>query len=463
MKSFASLGISESLVKALSDLKITTPTEIQEKAIPVLSNGTTNFIGLANTGTGKTAAFGLPLLQNINGKDNALQALVLVPTRELCQQVTDQLVNFAKYLPDLTIECIAGGAPVKPQIKALKQAVHVVVATPGRLIDLLNQDAVDLSTVKYLVLDEADEMLNLGFKEGLEQIIRKTAREHATWLFSATMSGAIKQLVSQYVKAPVAEVRINTGAEDKADIIHQFVLIDPIEKFEILTHFLNEHEEGRGIIFCRTKAAVQKLHKQLAINRFSSGAIHGDLPQGLRDRVMDQFRAEQIKILVASDVAARGIDVEGLAYVIHYHLPEVAEVYTHRSGRTGRAGKSGVSLSFVYPEEKTHLQELEMELGIVFSPMARPQDDSIESNQVYLWARRIAKMRMESDLDKGLRKKVGEVFKSLTKEELIDRLVAEQLASKKPLGDPRGLDMERVPKKIPKDAHLKKNKNYRKK
>jgi ATP-dependent RNA helicase DeaD len=440
LNKFSELGISPLLIKALSDLEINTPTEIQEKAIPVLNKNHINFVGLAHTGTGKTVAFGLPLLNLLNPSDSFVQALILAPTRELSHQIADKLVSYAKYLPDICIECISGGTPIKPQIKAFKQTIHVIVATPGRLIDLLHQEVIDLSHVKHLILDEADEMLSLGFKEGLEKIIKTIHQDHSTWLFSATMPEELKQLVKKYMKGKAEEVRLNGGSSGTVKIDHRYLLVDPIEKFEMLAHFLNKNEEGRGMIFCRTKASVQKLHKQLAINRFSSGAIHGDLPQGLRDRVMDQFKAGQIRILVASDVAARGIDIPDLSFIVQYHLPEVAEVYTHRSGRTARAGKSGISLSFVFKEEKEKLKEIENELGINIRKMDRPPSTSIDSDKAYLWAKRILKTQLGKNSEKELREKIGMVFQHLSKDELIDRLLADQMSAHKPLIDSRGLN-----------------------
>lgn len=446
MNKFTSLGVPELLVKALSEMGIATPTEIQEKAIPILNTTEDDFIGLAQTGTGKTAAYALPLLNTINTSLNAVQAVILLPTRELSQQITDQIVLYSKYLSSVKIECVSGGTSIKPQIKAFKQAVHIIVATPGRLIDLVQKEAIDLSQVNYLILDEADEMMNLGFKDDLEKIIKRVPKNHSTWLFSATMSGEVMQVVNRFMKTPIKEVNINKEPKTQIKIDHQYLLVEPIEKFELLAHFLNENEKDRGIIFCRTKTSVQKLHKQLAANKFSSGALHGDLPQGLRDRVVDQFKLGQTRILVASDVAARGMDFQDIAYVIHYHLPEVSEVYTHRSGRTARAGKSGISLSFVFKEELPQLKLIESELNIKIHLRPKPEAQSVESNKAYLWAMRILKTKPDLS-DKALRNKIGDVFKNLSKDELIDRLVTEQLTSNKPLLDPRLSNKPKVYKK----------------
>lgn len=430
MNTFKASGIAEPLIRALSEMGIHTPTPVQRQAIPVLLKQQSDFIGQAPTGTGKTAAFGLPLLSRIDPAVNFIQALVIAPTRELAQQLAEQFEQFARYLPAIRIETLSGGAPVKPQIKALKQGVHIVVATPGRLVDLLKQEAIDLGRLNYLVLDEADEILKLGFRPALDEIIRHLPPAHTSWLFSATMSAEVKQVINTYLKPGRQELKLANAPETTAKTDHRYLLLDPIEKLDILMHFLNEHEEGRGIIFCRTKASVQKLAKQLAISRFSAGALHGDLPQGLRDRVMEQFHEEKIRILVATDLAARGIDVDDLAFIIHYHLPELAEVYTHRSGRTARAGKSGSSLTFVFPEELDKLKEIEQELGIKILKMEKPRRSSIESNQAYVWAKKILKTKPLKEANKELHAKIKAVFQHLSKDELIERLLADQLKNK---------------------------------
>jgi ATP-dependent RNA helicase DeaD len=430
---FRDLGISDNLLRGLSDLGILSPTEIQEKAIPILLKNEQDFIGLARTGTGKTAAFGLPLLQAIEPARQSIQALVLAPTRELGQQLAQQLNAFAKYQPEIRIQPVLGGAPVKAQIKALRQGVHVVVATPGRLLDLLKQEAIDLRNVRLLVLDEADEMLNMGFTKALDDIMQHIPGAHSSWLFSATMPAELKQMTNKYLSPKRAELRLSSTEAEEQKMDHRYLLLEPIEKLDMLMHFLHEHEEGRGIIFCRTKASVQKLSKQLISNRFSAAALHGDLPQGLRDRVMDQFREQKISILVASDVAARGIDVADLSFIIHYHIPELAEVYTHRSGRTARAGKSGSSLTFVFPEELPKLQEIEQALGIRIKKMEKPKRSSIESNQLYVWAKKILKTKPDKTLDKEIKQKVKDIFQHLSKDELIERLLTDQLKGKSSL------------------------------
>ena len=348
---FASLGISEPLLKSLDNLKITIPTEIQEKSIPVILNKKEDFVGLAKTGTGKTAAFGLPLLQLIDTKKNSIQAIILVPTRELGHQIFENLEAFASNLAEVSIAATCGGIPIKPQIERLTQPTHIVIATPGRLIDLLQRKAINIKETNYFILDEADEMMS-SLKEGLDEIITELPKTRRTFLFSATLPGSIKQLIQNYMSKHVVQVSVDMQTIGNQEIEHEFVIVEPIEKLEVLMHFLASKEGERGIIFCKTKAAVNKLAKNLAINKFSSGALHGSLSQPIRDRIMGQFREGHINILVATDLAARGIDVKEISYVVNYHLPDISETYVHRSGRTARAGAKGYSLTVLQEEEQ---------------------------------------------------------------------------------------------------------------
>jgi ATP-dependent RNA helicase DeaD len=342
-KQFSDLGISAPLLKSLADLKFSEPTEIQEKTIPILLTKTADFVGLAKTGTGKTAAFGLPLLQLIDMNMQHIQAVILVPTRELGHQIFTNMEAFSTYLPEISIAEICGGVPIKPQIERLSKTTHIVIATPGRLIDLIKRQAIDIKQAKYLVLDEADEMVT-SLKEGLDEICAKLPKKKRTFLFSATLPGTIKQLVQNYMSKHVIMVSADMETVGNLAIDHKYVVVEPIEKLEVLMHFLTSREGERGIIFCKTKAAVNKLAKNLAINRFSSGALHGSLSQPIRDQIMGQFREGYINILVATDLAARGIDVKEISYVVNYHLPDVAELYVHRSGRTGQGRSRGVFL-----------------------------------------------------------------------------------------------------------------------
>ncbi|WP_310595785.1 DEAD/DEAH box helicase [Flavobacterium sp.] len=425
-KQFSELGISNPLVQALTELKIVEPTEIQQKAIPQLLSNTTDVVGLAKTGTGKTAAFGLPLLQLIQVEKPAIQSVILVPTRELGHQIHTNLEQFSKYLDGISIAATCGGIPIKPQIERLKLPTHIVVATPGRLIDLIQRKAINLKETTFLVLDEADEMVSI-LKESLDEIVAELPKNHRTFLFSATLPGTIKQLIQNYLSKNVVEISASMETIGNQGIDHQFIVVDPIEKLDVLMHFLNSRENERGIIFCKTKAAVNKLAKNLAINKFSSGAIHGSLSQGIRDRIMGQFREGHINLLIATDLAARGIDVADVSFVVNYHLPDVYEAYVHRSGRTARAGAKGLSLTVLQAEEVAEIADFEKELGIQFFEYKKPTVASIEENNTLLWAKKIFKTKPNHDLDSELKTKVKTIFHHLTKDELIEKLLANHL------------------------------------
>jgi superfamily II DNA/RNA helicase len=425
-KQFSELGISNPLVQALTELKIVEPTEIQQKAIPQLLSNTTDVVGLAKTGTGKTAAFGLPLLQLIQVEKTAIQAVILVPTRELGQQIHTNLEQFSKHLDGISIAATCGGIPIKPQIERLKSPTHIVVATPGRLIDLIQRKAINLKETTFLVLDEADEMVSI-LKESLDEIVAELPKNHRTFLFSATLPGTIKQLIQNYLSKNVVEISASMETIGNQGIDHQFIVVDPIEKLDVLMHFLNSRENERGIIFCKTKAAVNKLAKNLAINKFSSGAIHGSLSQGIRDRIMGQFREGHINLLIATDLAARGIDVADVSFVVNYHLPDVYEAYVHRSGRTARAGAKGLSLTVLQAEEVAEIADFEKELGIQFFEYKKPTVASIEENNTLLWAKKIFKTKPNHDLDSELKTKVKTIFHHLTKDELIEKLLANHI------------------------------------
>ncbi len=430
-KHFKKLGLSEPILKVLTDLKIENPTEIQEKTIPFLLSTQDDFIGLAKTGTGKTAAFGLPLLQLIDIQNTKIQGIILVPTRELGNQIFANLESFAKYLPEVSIASVCGGIPIKPQIERLLQTTHIIIATPGRLLDLIKRGAINIKETKYLILDEADEMAT-ALKEGLDEIITDLPKNRQTWLFSATMSGTVKQLVQNYMSTKVTQVSASMEIVGNSSINHQYIVVDPIEKLDVLMHFLTSKDGQRGIIFCKTKAAVNKLAKNLAINRFSSGAIHGSLTQPIRDRIMDQFRAGHINILVATDLAARGIDVAAISYVVNYHLPDVHETYVHRSGRTARAGAEGFSLTILQQEEIEEIADFEKVLGIKFSKFQKPNPESIEENNAFLWAKQIFKTKPNQEIPIDLKDKIKTVFHHLTKDELIEKLMANYFLQNKP-------------------------------
>ncbi|MDC1432649.1 DEAD/DEAH box helicase [Polaribacter sp.] len=424
---FSDLGINSEIQQSLSALQISVPTDIQEKVIPVILSQTEDVVALAKTGTGKTAAFGLPLLQLIDTTKDVIQAIVLAPTRELGQQIHSNLESFAVNSPEISIAVICGGIPIKPQIERLKKTTHIVVATPGRLADLVQRDAINIKNISHFILDEADEMVS-ALKEGLDSIIKEIPKKRRTLLFTATMPGAIKQLINNYMSHDVVEIAADMDTAGHQGIDHQYVVVAPIEKLEVLLHFLNSKEGQRGIIFCKTKAAVNKLAKNLAINKFSSGALHGSLTQGIRDRIMGQFREGHIDILVATDLAARGIDVKEIAYVVNYHLPDTYGAYVHRSGRTARAGAKGLSLTIIQEEETPDITDFEKELGIIFHTFQKADAKSIEENNGLLWAKKIFKTKPNKTISEEFRKKVRTVFHHLTKEELIEKVLANYLA-----------------------------------
>jgi len=428
--SFSELGINAPILKSLIKLNITKPTEIQEKTIPILLNKKDDFVGLANTGTGKTAAFGLPILQLIDSKNTNIQAVILVPTRELGHQIFGAITTFSKYLPEISIASTCGGIPIKPQIERLLQPTHVVIATPGRLIDLIKRKAIQLDQTKILVLDEADEMVSI-LKESLDEIVQELPKSRRTFLFSATMPGTIKQLIQNYMSKNVIESSVVMKTSGKLEIDHQFVVVEPIEKLDVIMHFLSSREGQQGIIFCKTKAAVNKLAKNLAINRFSCGALHGSLTQPIRDRIMEQFRNGHINVLVATDLVARGIDVAGLSFVVNYHLPDVPDAYIHRSGRTGRAGANGFSLTILQKEELSELELFQKELGLQFEKYIKPDSKSLENNNMYLWSKQIFKTKPNTTIESELKDKIKTVFHHLTKDELIEKLIANYMLQNK--------------------------------
>ncbi len=364
---FSALGVRKDFVKGLKELGIKTPTEIQERTIPYLLNERTDFIGLAQTGTGKTAAFGLPILHQIKPNSNTIQALILSPTRELVQQIKKQLFKFTKYVDGkIFVEGVYGGEKIERQIKSLQRPTHIVVATPGRLIDLIERGEIDLKNIKTLVLDEADEMLSMGFKLAINRILKYTSGERNTWLFSATMPEEIKKIIKNYMNVNAKRVEINPSSVVNQNITHFYSLTTLNEKLDAVISFLEKRPDERGIIFARTKAGARKLNEELQKEGFSIGVLEGDMKQIERDKVMRAFKNESLQYLIATDVAARGIDVQNLNFVIHYQLPEQLAYYTHRSGRTARAGKKGISQAFILPKELEQIHQLEKNLNIKF-------------------------------------------------------------------------------------------------
>lgn len=361
---FSELGISKDLIKGLSELNILEPSQVQSLSIPILLQQNTDFIGQAQTGTGKTAAFGVPLLQKIDTKKEAIQGLILAPTRELCQQIAKQLFKFTKYTDKIFIEAVYGGADMQVQIQRLQRPTHIVVATPGRLMDLIKREVIDISQVKYVVMDEADEMLSMGFKPDMYSILDFVPAERTIWLFSATMPDGIREIISKFLRPNAQKIEVGRSAGVNANISHEYVMCHSKDKVQEINHFLSYHKDERGMIFCQTKNAARILTKQLLAKNIAVDVIEGDMGQRDRDKVMRMFKSEKIELLVATDIAARGIDVKGLSFVLHYQLPQQIEYYTHRSGRTGRAGLKGTSILFISDKEKQRIFEIEKELKI---------------------------------------------------------------------------------------------------
>jgi ATP-dependent RNA helicase DeaD len=366
LKTFKELGVHKDFVKALDGLNITKPTEIQNLAIPLLLNSQTDLVGQAQTGTGKTAAFGLPLLQSVDASRKEIQALILCPTRELGQQIAKSLFRFTKFSDRIFTEAVYGGEKIDCQIGALRRPTHIVVATPGRLIDLLKRKALSLDKVKTVVLDEADEMLSMGFKKELNQILDFVPQNANKWLFSATMPHAIREIIKEHLAADAPKIETSGKTRVNENIQHKYFVCDDEEKLHVLIQFIKSQHKNRGIVFCRTKKATQVLAKQLIAKNISTDAIHGDLYQKEREKVLRAFKKENLQLIVATDIAARGLDIEALSYVVHYQLPESEEYYTNRSGRTARAGRQGESMALVTASERKKLIEYEKTLGISF-------------------------------------------------------------------------------------------------
>ncbi|MBK1884007.1 DEAD/DEAH box helicase [Luteolibacter pohnpeiensis] len=367
MNTFKELGVSPDLIKGLNELGIVQPTEIQQRAIPFLIESGGDLIAQAQTGTGKTAAFGLPLLMTVKPEVKEIQAVIVSPTRDLAKQIGKQLFRFTKYSSRIFTEVLCGGDSFDRQVAALQRPTHIVVVTPGRLIDLLKKKALSLTHVKHLVLDEADEMLSMGFKKELLSIFNHTRSRKSTWLFSATIPDSINLLAKDCMIGKPQTIRVDKSRVVNRNISHKYVVCGKDDKLQCIIDFLKRQNGDRGVIFCRTKDTTAMVAKKLKATGFSIDVIHGDLMQTDRDKVMRSFKKERTQLLIATDIAARGIDVEGLAFVIHHQLPEQTEYYTHRSGRTARAGKKGISIAFIEARDRPKIEKLENELGLTFT------------------------------------------------------------------------------------------------
>jgi len=420
---FNEMGLSPETLKSIQTLGFETPTPIQEQAIPVLMTGEHDFIGLASTGTGKTAAFGLPLLERINPSVETPQGLILCPTRELCLQISGDLRSFSRHRPDLKVVAVYGGANIVTQIRELKQGARIIVATPGRLLDLIERRAAKLDGISMVVLDEADEMLNMGFKDELDAILERAPKERVTWLFSATMAKGVERIARNYQHDPV-EVSVGGRNESAANIEHCCFMIHERDRYAALKRILDYLPEIYGLVFCRTRAETQEVSERLMADGYSADALHGDLSQAQRDHVMRKFRQRTLHVLVATDVAARGLDVDDITHVIHYKLSDEVAAYTHRSGRTARAGKSGISIALINMHERRRIAELERRNNIRIRLEKIPDVRAICENQLLALIHRVVEVEVNEEEIRDYLPPAYEALCHLDKKEIIKRFVA---------------------------------------
>jgi len=425
---FKDLGLSEELLKAVTVMGFENPSEIQEKSIPDLLNTERDYVGLAQTGTGKTAAFGLPMIQQIDTDYRAIQGLVLCPTRELCIQIAKEMSAYAKYSDGVKIVAVYGGASISDQIRAIKNGANIIIGTPGRTLDLIARKALKFDSVSKVVLDEADEMLNMGFKEDINDILESTPAFKRTWLFSATMPKEVERISRNYMEDPI-KVTVGTKNSSNANIEHKFCLVQGRDKYFALKRFIDHYPGLYGIVFCRTRRDTQEVAAKLMSDGYNADAIHGDLSQGQRDSVMGKFRKNTIQILVATDVAARGIDVDDVSHVFHYDLPDEIESYTHRSGRTGRAGKSGISIALIAPAKSGKIKLIEKKIDQKLELVKAPSGQDICGMQLMKLIKNVNEVEVN---EKGIAPFVAQIHESLkdyTKEELIERFVSVEFNS----------------------------------
>ncbi|PWT94617.1 MAG: ATP-dependent RNA helicase [Bacteroidetes bacterium] len=423
MITFEGLGLDAKLVQATNALGFTQPTPIQEQAIPVLLSGTKDLVGLAQTGTGKTAAFGLPLLQLVSVKEKYPQALVVCPTRELCLQIVNEVEQFKKFIPGMHVVAVYGGASIGAQIRDLKRGVQLVVATPGRLIDLIERKAIELERIKYVVLDEADEMLNMGFQDDIEFILQNTPNREATWLFSATMPPEIRRVSKKYMEKPheITVGKVNTANKN---IDHQFFVTSAQHRYQALKRLIDFNPGIYGIIFTRTKADAQNIAEKLTREGYDIDALHGDLTQQQRDKVMGEFREKTLQLLIATDVAARGIDVQGITHVINYELPDDTEVYTHRSGRTGRAGNTGICMSIIHSREIGKIRQIERMVQVPFHKLEIPAGKDVCRKQFFHFMEKLLELDISHGDYETYVPMLKEKFADISKEEVLKRVAA---------------------------------------
>jgi ATP-dependent RNA helicase DeaD len=423
MMTFEGLGLDAKLVQATDALGYKHPTPIQEQAIPVLLSGTKDLVGLAQTGTGKTAAFGLPLLQLVDANERHPQALVVCPTRELCLQIVSEIELYKKFISAMHVIAVYGGTAIGAQIRELKRGVQIVVATPGRLIDLIERKAINLEQIKYVVLDEADEMLNMGFQDDIEFILQNTPNREATWLFSATMPPEIRRVSKKYMQKPV-EITVGRMNTANIDVDHQYYITSAQHRYQALKRLIDFNPGIYGIVFTRTKADAQAIAEKLTREGYDIDALHGDLTQQQRDKVMGEFRDKTLQLLIATDVAARGIDVQGITHVINYELPDDVEVYTHRSGRTGRAGNTGICMSIIHSREIGKIKLIERMVQVPFHKLEIPSGKDVCRKQFFHFMEKLLQLDISQGDYEPYVPMLKEKFADVSKEEVLQRVAA---------------------------------------
>ena len=422
MNKFEQLGLNESLLLAIKDLGFENPSEVQEKAIPVLLEQNTDLVALAQTGTGKTAAFGFPLIQKIDAEDRSTQALILSPTRELCLQITNEIKQYSKYVKGLHTVAVYGGASITEQAREIKRGAQVIVATPGRMQDMINRGLVNIKNISFCILDEADEMLNMGFYDDIVSILSDTPDEKNTWLFSATMPAEVARIAKKFMHDP-AEITVGHKNSGSATVSHEFYCVNARDRYEALKRLADANPDIFSVVFCRTKRDTQAVAEKLIEDGYNAAALHGDLSQAQRDGVMKSFRGRQIQMLVATDVAARGIDVDNITHVVNYQLPDEIETYNHRSGRTGRAGKLGTSIVIITKSELRKISSIERIIQQKFVEKTIPSGIEICEIQLLHLANKIKDTEVDHEIDNYL-PAINEVLDGLSKEELIKKMVS---------------------------------------
>ena len=422
MITFKSLGLNAQLLKAVENLGFESPTEVQHKVIPILLENNTDLVALAQTGTGKTAAFGFPILQKIDTENRNTQGLIISPTRELCLQITNDMTTYGQGLKNLNIVAIYGGESITEQAKKIKRGAQIIVATPGRLKDMIKRKMVNIRSIEYCVLDEADEMLNMGFYEDIKDILKNTPNDKDSWLFSATMPPEVNVIAKKFMHDP-KEITVGTKNSSAKNISHQYYIVGARERYSALRAVISLNTDIFGCVFCRTKIETQKVADKLIKDGYKAAAIHGDLSQNQRDAVMQSFRKKKIQLLIATDVAARGIDVDDITHVINYQLPDEIEIYTHRSGRIGRAGKQGTSVIFVTKSDQRKIRMIENKLQTKLAKQEMPSNETILSNKVTHWINQIKNTPVKSDLNSYLSKAI-ESLKDIDKETLIELMLS---------------------------------------